>query len=355
MPSIYHIRDISPQRMGKYLQVMLHDNGKAPMFKGTWDYKKWAKDNAHILETEKRMHLNIQRLAKHMKDDKTIYTLGEKKGQWSDTGRVNKYSPMVKVGNWQEQRDVAEEDLNRFLRLRERGQLMIQKTREIIGQNLQPISMAPKKAVRFGEKVQLIARHAKTFRERGKQEGLSLSCVLTGYATAEMCQPIIQGTVLSASPLIAPCVRNVFQLLPWNEQETIGVKSDNRLKFGQDFMLRYIGTPDSQPYYVSVNPIRIVPTGNNSRHPEVFLHSKKCWANVWRAYNGDPSKRKETMGQPIAGGQDVILTSANINRCLCCETECWFTTFFGLECEATAYTYYNVYGAESTNNIWYFN
>lgn len=62
MPSIYHVRDISPQRLAKYLQVMLHENEQAPMFKSTWDYKKWAKDNANIRETEKRMHLNIQRL-----------------------------------------------------------------------------------------------------------------------------------------------------------------------------------------------------------------------------------------------------------------------------------------------------
>lgn len=229
---------------------------------------------------------------------------------------------------------------------------MIQKTRDIIGQNLRPIQIAPKKFVNFGDKIQLIATKAKTYKERGKQNGLSLSCVLTGYATAEMCQPIIEGTVLSASPLIAPCVRNVFELLPWKEDDN--TRKDPRLKFDQDFVLRYIGTSPSNPYYVSVNPNRIIPSGNNSRHPEVFLHSRKCWANVWRAYHGDPGMRKESIGQPVMGSHQVIVASANINRCLCCETESWFTTFFGLECEATAFTYYNVYGSETSNNLWTF-
>lgn len=74
---------------------------------------------------------------------------------------VMRYSPMVKVGNWQEAKDVAEEELLGFLRLRERGQLAVQKTREVLSQALKQINLPPKKLIYFGDKLQLLARKAK--------------------------------------------------------------------------------------------------------------------------------------------------------------------------------------------------
>lgn len=110
-----------------------------------------------------------------------------------------------------------------------------------------------------------------TFKGRGLTEGLALSCVLNGSENAMMNETGIEGTVLSGSSLLEPCVRNVFELCPIGKTKELDeAGAAARLCYGMEFALKYTGSSEGLPYYVTVLPNRIIPPGNASKHPQVI-------------------------------------------------------------------------------------
>nr|CAD7397802.1 unnamed protein product [Timema cristinae] len=124
---------------------------------------------------------------------------------------IGKYCSNVRMGNWNEELFLEEEKLRLFLKRRERGELLVQKARKLFCNLLKEVSLAlPGEYVKFGSVVQMVAPDVPA--SRGGESG-KLGMVLAGLVgekEVDCIQHFVHGCVLSASPLLTPCVRNAF-------------------------------------------------------------------------------------------------------------------------------------------------
>ncbi|KAL7048039.1 hypothetical protein ACKWTF_003193 [Chironomus riparius] len=317
------------------------------------------------------------------------------------------------VGNWpnkqllqkQHNSKREEEELSEFVKKREKGELLIQKTARLYENFLAPIQQQPmvqKTFIAFDQIVQLIACEMPTMNPQN--EPLALS-VVANEPNINECQEIDQQCGLSCAPSPQLITRNAFVIRhPINQQQQSqhdaffrssvancnSQSSVEYLKYGQDFVLECYMTNKQQRnhsflvYSMPKNPFASsmfnnvgfksngemkqfvglalqkshisadngMPMTNIKHHaltstnesiPTAFFH--------WRIHHANPEMRYEMIGENIPINAKVIVEHRSTRNNLCCE-KAMFLTIFGTECGVSCHTERNIYGKETESNIW---
>uniref|UniRef100_A0A8B9S584 Cilia and flagella associated protein 161 n=1 Tax=Apteryx owenii TaxID=8824 RepID=A0A8B9S584_APTOW len=205
------------------------------------------------------------------------------------------YSPGVRVGNWSEDAALAEELLEDFRRKRERGELLIQKSRKLQDNLLRKVKLSLSKDgfVHFGDTVMLLSPDNK----KSSMENYPGVCGKLALAV-----DLDEITMFSAESLQAPCGVSAVKTM-----DPVGRNTFCILRFGTLFGVVL-------NYYV--------------RFQYIILRNME-FAN-----------------------SNIIITHCHTNRSLAVPRNFWIRSYFGMEYEVVCHTYLNSHKAEEDKNYW---
>lgn len=170
-----------------------------------------------------------------------------------------RYRPVVRIGNWfedicleQVRVDITnmaikylfsyaykQEKVQAFKSLRDRGQLLVEKTRRLFDNFHKAIELeAPKENVYFGAIVQLMPMKMNICEEHVKaQPALS---VIINERVVRHSQNINDECEITIAPSVTPCVRNSFRIVSGDEKD----RTNEVIKYGQQFRLECVESQD---------------------------------------------------------------------------------------------------------------
>ncbi|XP_050538196.1 cilia- and flagella-associated protein 161-like isoform X1 [Daktulosphaira vitifoliae] len=256
---------------------------------------------------------------------------------------LKKYSVNVREGNWVEETFLQGEIVRSFLEKKDKGELLIQKTRKMYASLLKPMTLSSSNEyIKYGEFTQLICPNIL----KVCKSGVSLSCSVGGTALDE--QELGLRFLLTGSPFIEPCVRNCFKILGFES----GCDDGKPVKFGDTFAI----TPcvSSKPLYVCVEMPRLSVEQGLSNHPVLKLTDTLDVYCRWRVNYWKKNLQMEAEGLPIPNGTCVLLNHSSTNQNVAVETKFLLDTFFGKEYEVTAHSYKGIRGCDKPENLWQF-
>ncbi|XP_021942340.1 cilia- and flagella-associated protein 161-like isoform X2 [Zootermopsis nevadensis] len=242
-----------------------------------------------------------------------------------------------------------QEKIKSFLEMRDRGELLVQKARKLFCNLLKEVALAvPSEYVKFGDVVQLVAPDMpRKCRGTEGELGVALSG-LVGEKEVDSIQHYVEGSVMSGSSHLTPCVRNSFVIRSGD-----CLKRDGEpLKFGQDFNLCPVVNLSGHELYVQSEVRRLDSQVGPSGYPELSLTSHRNTYCRWRALCWDPLQRPETEGSPVPPNCRLVINHAPSNRNMAVEHQHWFQTYFGMECQVAVHTYKDVHRRETSENVW---
>ncbi|XP_054277527.1 cilia- and flagella-associated protein 161-like [Macrosteles quadrilineatus] len=256
-----------------------------------------------------------------------------------------KYCSKVRMGNWNEDVILQEENIKYFLRKKEKGELMIQKTRETLSNILKEVQLLlPEFYLCYGQTCQVV--NLSVCHPRAPQ-GLALAGVV-GPREVDECRHFLDGSLVAGSPMTSPVVRNCFRISSPENTDLNG----QQLKFGEPFALSTVESPYKMPLWVESEVPHLHSVLGKSKHPLLRLTSYKNIYSLWRALPLEPSDREDLLGTPVPANEPLIISHVASNKNLSVEPDFWFTTYLGAECEVTVNTDLNIYRRETSNNIW---
>lgn len=149
----------------------------------------------------------------------------------------SRYRPVVRLGNWFEDICLEQDKLNHFIKLRESGELLVEKTRHLF-QNFHKeiILEAPKDTISFGGIVQLMPceMHICEYFKTDVHPALS---VIINERVVRRSQRMNDECELTIAPSVKPCIRNSFRIVRVDDR----VCGENEvLKYGQPFRLECV-------------------------------------------------------------------------------------------------------------------
>ncbi|XP_061451690.1 cilia- and flagella-associated protein 161 [Rhineura floridana] len=261
------------------------------------------------------------------------------------------YSPGVLIGNWNEDVCLEEELLKDFLYKRERGELLIQRSKKL-KENLlkkEQLSISKDGFIHFGDTVLLVSlenSRSPAEKEHGVTGNLSLavnpSDMLVHTAT-ELTAPC----GLSAVKSVAPIGRNAFRII-----STEGQSMGETVRFGQNFGLGTTGGfPDRMLFLASDHKSFINMAKKSSCQP-AFLTDELSYLASWQATFLDPQFRMEYEGFPVPANTKILIIHSHTNQGLAVPRTFWIRTYFGKEYEVNCHTYLDTHRAEEDKNHW---
>lgn len=257
-----------------------------------------------------------------------------------------KYRSNVRIGNWNEELFLEEENIRKFLEKRDNGTLLIQQTRRLFSNLLKEIEIeAPCHFIRFGAKIQVIATDLPNCFDY-PNGSMALSIVVS-EKTIHLSQQISEKSDVTVAPSIKPCARNTFIIKSSDKID----RTNETLKYGQDFLLQCVEAPlilFSSPKTVELANVANCPysfysRGEINQSVGVCLQQDQCCNFIdclprvpsthcrWRILNVITDMRIESQGEPVPGNTRVVINNPSSNQNLAVETN-WMRTFFGPVC-----------------------
>ncbi|XP_066492645.1 cilia- and flagella-associated protein 161 [Tiliqua scincoides] len=270
-------------------------------------------------------------------------------GRTSMSGRT--YSPGVLVGNWNEDVYLEEETLKDFIYKRERGELLIQRSKQFKERmyRKEQLSISKDGFVHFGDTVMLVnPENSKSPMENPHSTcgNLSLAvnpdeiCVHRLDALPSPCR-------VSACIVMDPVARNTFRILS-TEGEAMG----EPLRFGQNFGLGATGGFPDRMLYLASNHKHFQNAAKKSAQQAVFLTDELSYLASWQVTYLDPQMRLEYEGFPVPANTKILIIHSYTNHGLAVPRNFWMRTYFGKEYEVNCHTYLDTHRAEEDKNYW---
>ncbi|EDW72030.1 uncharacterized protein Dwil_GK10655 [Drosophila willistoni] len=276
-----------------------------------------------------------------------------------------RFRPVVRIGNWFEDHCLEQEKIKHFKKMRDKGELLVEKARTLFDNFHKEIVLAaPKETVIFGAVVQLMPIHLDIENMDTSDLKPALS-VLINERVVRSSQSINDDCELSVAPSGRPCVRNSFRIISGDDTDRTG----EHIKFGQRFRLECLET-ENDPIWLYSAPKQcnlfqsISTTFNSHKHGELNLplglvHRSKCGCpgdvpkayTNWFCINRDPLKRFETDGMPLPSNAPLVIVHAATNKNLAAENVA-IQTLFGPEFLVSVQNYRNVFKREIWKNVW---
>ncbi|XP_013117810.2 cilia- and flagella-associated protein 161 [Stomoxys calcitrans] len=284
------------------------------------------------------------------------------------------YRPVVRLGNWYEDICLEEEKLQTFLSLRERGELMVEKTRRLYENFHKEIQLStPRDTISFGDIVQLLPVHMQICNNSRNAKNSPALSVSINERVVRRSQQMNEECDLTLAPSVRPCIRNSFRIVSiagdgWEDNSALRIPKEELLKYGQPFRLQCLGGGEplllysSQKSWDLTSPIHS--NYESRKFGEINLTlglcaKKNCGPGKfvplaythWYCQHLDPHKRFETEGNPLPSNQPLVITHMATNRNLAAEN-LKIHTLFGTEFVVCVQNYKNIFKRETWQNIW---
>ncbi|ALC42079.1 CG34457 [Drosophila busckii] len=278
----------------------------------------------------------------------------------------NRYRANVRIGNWFEDNCLEEDKRESFRKMRDRGELLVEKARSLFDNFQKEVQLAaPKDDIMFGAVIQLMPIYMNLLDMDTTELHPALSVVINEHAIRAS-QTINENCELTVAPSERPCVRNAFRIVSGDEHDRTGEK----LKYGQRFRLECVESPAdpillySAPKMTNLSQA-INTTFNSQKYGEINLplglvhRSKimcpdgdipKAFTN-WFCMHVDPQKRFESEGGVLPSNSPLVIVHAATNRNLAAENVV-IQTLFGPEFLVSVQNYRNVFKREIWKNVW---
>uniref|UniRef100_A0A8C8YSB2 Cilia and flagella associated protein 161 n=1 Tax=Prolemur simus TaxID=1328070 RepID=A0A8C8YSB2_PROSS len=261
----------------------------------------------------------------------------------------NLYSPRVRMGNWNEDMYLEEERLKDFLKKRDEGELLIQRSRRLKKNLLRPmqLSVSEDGYVHFGDKVMLVnPDYPETEADVSLGGDLALS-MTPDEIQAHLSEGLEVPCGLSAVPTKIPVARNTFIILSADRDA-----SDQVLRYGQDFHLGITGGFENKMLYLTSDHRTLLKSSRKSWLQEVYLTDEASYRSCWQAALPDPQLRLEHEGFPVPANARVLINHCHTNRGLAAHRHLFLRTYFGKEAEVAAHTHLDSHRVEKPKNHW---
>ncbi|CAI8035153.1 Cilia- and flagella-associated protein 161 [Geodia barretti] len=234
---------------------------------------------------------------------------------------VRTYNPSVRVGNWNEDLCLEEEQLKDFLEKKDRGELTVQKKTNFL---------------------KTILRNSLSVAHADKDGGVRPCHIARAFDATRL----ESGCGVTCSRQLTPCPRNVFVITSYGEQEA---KEGEVVCYGQPVAL--VTLPD-EGGQLGLHSDRATFTKHSrfSREQEVLLEEDISYNSAWKFICFSQDERLETEGTPVPANTRVFLNHCKTNHNLAVHEEWTYKTPFGRELEVTGHTHLNTHKAEDVHN-----
>ncbi|XP_062998406.1 cilia- and flagella-associated protein 161 [Elgaria multicarinata webbii] len=261
------------------------------------------------------------------------------------------YSPGVLIGNWNEDVSLEEDCLKDFLYRRERGELLIQRSKKLKETlyKKEQLSISKDGFIHFGDTVLLVSPdNNKSPMENLPAVSGNLSLAVNPdeasvHTSAKL--PVPCG--LSAFRSVTPIGRNAFRILS-TEGEAMG----EPVRFGQNFGLGTTGGFPERMLFLASDHKTFVNKAKKSSLQSVFMTDELSYLASWQATFLDPQYRMEYEGFPVPSNSKILIIHSHTNQGLAVPRNFWIWTYFGKEYEVNCHTYLDSHKAEEDKNYW---
>lgn len=263
---------------------------------------------------------------------------------------VRTYNPSVRVGNWNEDIQLEEDTLKDFLERRERGELLIQKTHNLLQNVLQRVDLSTSRDgfVHFGDVCMIMNKGAedrtKYFSGVDPRDDSVLSINMSESKAHEA--KAVEGPcgVSGSRAHLEPCIRNTFVITSID-----GTPNEEPLRYNQPFHL--CTTPGKGgSLLLCSDRTTFNKSAKKSRHQEITLVNEASYLTQWKVVHFNPQLRMEYEGMPVPANEKVIIAHCKTNNAICVEQAFCVKTPFGREYEMTTYTDLDSHKAEKDVN-----
>ncbi|XP_078490845.1 cilia- and flagella-associated protein 161-like isoform X1 [Ciona intestinalis] len=267
---------------------------------------------------------------------------------------VRTYNPSVRVGNWNEDICLEEDLLKDFLDKKEKGELLIQKSHNLMHNILKKseLTVTTDGFVHFGDTVMLVNPGQETVPLSLQQiepprPATSLSINIDEHKMHTACQ--VEGPCnVSASRMLNPSARNSFVITSVD-----GSENGSPLKFGQPFAISTTGGYAGNLKLFS-DHARFNLSAKKSRQQVVQLVDEVNYLSTWQVLAYHPQHRLEFEGRPVPANTMLLLHHNKTGEKLIVLDKHTLRTPFGREFEVSAHTVLDTHKAEKDNNHWVF-
>jgi len=216
------------------------------------------------------------------------------------SGVQNSYSYNVRIGNWNEEKEMQELRMKEYLHRKEKGQLLVHTVQQHLNASLQevPLSYSNDGFIHIGDQIMLYSVQT---------EGvLSVDCSDKLISSDE-------GFAVTSSTLTqAHVARNVFVIEGYGSN----VNNGDVLKLGQPFRIRINPALKGEPFYLHSQPQSAMSCSKVSRNQEVGMIKVNSFDTVWSVQFKDPTKRFEMEGQPVPANAEILVFHAGTKSAL---------------------------------------
>lgn len=224
-------------------------------------------------------------------------------------GAQNSYCHGVRIGNWNEDKELDELKMKEYLYNKANGNLLVNKVQAHLNQSLQevPLSYSKDELVHIGDNLMLY---------NVKTEGV------LSVDTASKIMSMEEGYTVTTSTLTqAPVARNVFVIEAHGNAQQGDV-----LKLGQPFRLRL--NSKLADGYLQSQPTSTYSFSKVSRNQEVSAQpTAALYDTVWVAQYKDVNQRFEMEGQPVPTNAEIVIQHASTKSALASDTLDVFNDF----------------------------
>jgi len=258
----------------------------------------------------------------------------------------------VKIGNWNEDKFLKEEEMSDFLIQHTEGELGFHKTDALIRAATAPAALSGAKAgaVSFGDRIML--EH-----KAGVATLASLPSVHVGVHEVVGDKMMVAGSGMGSNDDHVPVTRNVFTVEPFTAGQA------GPLNFGDKFCLRLDHpTEEGTTLYLGSDTQHMSSeTSRYSGEQVVDLRSSRdeavgSYGCAWTVNLQDPDFRLESEGTPVPANTEVVVRHVQTSKLLACNhmIRKRMQSEFGAEYEITCATKMTRAKVEAPENHWAF-
>ncbi|KAK6645076.1 hypothetical protein RUM43_001352 [Polyplax serrata] len=244
------------------------------------------------------------------------------------------YNGNVRIGNWYDELMLQDEKTKQYVRKTKNGELTIQKARKLFISLLTEIPLTfPVVGLSYGAIIEIVSPEnpPKTIHKIPEKQGIALAGNIE-FENSIHRSTFASGDTVIGTGLLTPCARNVWTLVPEDKS-----RKGKELRFGDTFHIQivksdpplYVTAPVNSPLSEKGECDRVVPR----------LTSRTSNLTRFKVVHYNPRLRYDFEGTVVPPSEKISILQAANSQALAVETDTWYPTYFGMECEVSVHTF----------------
>lgn len=258
-----------------------------------------------------------------------------------------KYALPVRIGNWNNDLYVREEEEKLMKRKKDNCQLLIQKMGTIYTNLLKPLK--PQREIEYVNYGELYHIKATDVPDRMKpcpnkrSSGLYL-CGLMNENDITYGDHFMHGCAITASPDKQDYVRNLFVFVSTDIN-----RDGTSVNYGEDVYIRISETgSNDMPLYIQCEQANVETFGS---YLHVRLTKSLDMYCRFKILHWNPEYRQQTRGVGVPPRARIIINHVATGELLAVNCRHWLSTFFGPECSVICHTFKDGHKMETAENM----